>query len=738
MAQMDYPVFVEGQTLTRDDLNLLRDHLRDRDRTLGRLVGFGVSCGLSGDVRADGLHISGGLAIDQNGEPLLLPAERVIAVPPAPGTATFEFVTGTDDFTVVLTATDTAHPSGGCAEEGCDGHAELHTTGVALHVVRGRLAGDRLDFSTEPLLAQTPLRVSKTSTVAGAFVGLRTALLNRIGDRLDATLRAKLAALSIATSDLPAVAAYKAAFLNEVLFAALDLLRAEALFSVTCLRTTGTPGVAVGRLYQSGAAWHWDCAGRHHWEPPTGLTLALLGGSCGDPAKPYADRLVSLVDNFALPPVPAPTDPPKDGGVQPGDYTICKLWRGTYCDDILIYPETHIPDDWGRPWTVEKFPPERWVDPEPIWDVYGIDRPDVADAGVIGLVPAFGANAAGVKTALDTVISGTGVPPDVRVLTQTQASALDGFAPAGAVSPSDTVVLVSDATGKVVSTGRVAASRSLRQVGTALPAATETANSALAETTGLRADVDLAVGRLDGVTEDIDALQLFRAETADWRGGVDGSIDGIQDKIVAFGSQEFGRIHAQLAGDIPTIVSAAVQTMRAGILTEVSTTVDAKVAGATDKMRNDFGVTLSNTVERTSNLEAGVKTNHEFLLQNAGRIDMLFSGKLAGLSDRAIARNEEVNSGLLRLVETIRGSVEAAAGADRANAVRAALEPADAALGRLREQVRAGAILLTDERETLTALVDSLVEAVRAAGAPAAAVRTLRRDADGLKGVLNR
>ncbi|BCB91044.1 hypothetical protein [Phytohabitans suffuscus] len=735
MVETNYPVFVEGQTLTRDDLNLLRDHLRDRDRTLGRLVGFGVSCGLAGEVRSDGLHIAGGLAVDQNGEPLLLPAERVLTLPPTAGSAPFDFVTGTDGFTVVLAATDTAQPSGGCAEEGCDGHAELHTTDVALHVVRGRLTGTRLDFSGEELLEQTPLLVSRTSAVVGDFDTLRDELLDRIGDRLDTPLRAKLAALSITTADLPAVRAFKAAFLNEVLFAALDLLRAEALLSVTCLRSTATPGVALGRLYQAGGAWKWDCGGRHHWEPPTGLTLAFLGGSCDRPAAPYLDRLVSLVDNFALPPVPAPGDPPKPGGVRPGDFTICHSWKGHYDCDIKLYPEQVLPHDWRRPWIeVGDFPFDPGlVNPADPWVVYGIDRPEIGDAGIIAMQPAFGVEAGNVMDVLNTLIAGTGVRPDVRVVSQAEADALTGFAPSGAVSPGDTVVLVADTVGKVVSTGRVAASRGLRQVGTALPAATAAANAALAETGGLRADVDTAVGRLDGVSEDVALLGGFRTDTLQWRQGVDLSLSGIEGRILTYGSQEVGRIETRLASQIPTMVSEAVQTMRAGLMVEVTSTVDSRVAATSDKMRDDFGRTIASTVERTGKLETNLDISNRMLEQTAGRIDNLYTGKLAGVAGRALS----VDAELLRFAETMRDSVEVAAGDERAGAVRAALEPADAALGRLRERVQAGGAVLAGEREALASLVDSLVEAVRAAGAPAASVRSLRRDADGFKEVLN-
>ena len=779
MVQTQYPVFVAGQTLTRDDLNVLRDHLRDRDRTVGRLVGFGVSCGLGGEVRSDGLHISPGLAIDQGGEALVLPGEGVLPLPPvASAGVTFPFVAGTsaDGFTVVIEATDDSAGATGCSEVGCDGHAELHTTGVALRVVPGRLVADRVDFSSEPLLARSPVAVAANSTVSKtAFDGLRDAILGRVGDRLGATLRAKLAALTIETTDLPAIAAYKAAFLNEVLFAALDLLRFEALMSVACLRAASRPGVALGRVHQVGAAWVWDCGGGHHWEPPSGLTMALLGGSCSNPAKPLVDRLVSLVDTFALPPVPAPADPPKDPPT--GGFHLCG--KGTYrwrdCR-IKIYPERTIPDKWRRPWIEEKFPPDRgYVDPVREWEVYEIDPPDVLNGGVIDLTDSFGAAAGGVAVLLETLIGGEGLTPDVQVLTVAQAAALEGYHPAGAVSPSDTVVLVADGMGKVVATGRVSGMSAVRKVGTELPAATRKATEALGATTALRGDLEVTGVRVGAVevqikdmalevkagTEGLKEFGTFREQTVTWREGVEVTLGGLDQRIASAVAPvvvgEGGRIRMEVAGELPGLVSGAVEQVTAGLLGQVRAEIDAAVGLRVDGLRAELAPQIVKAADRAEGVRAELApqilrsseravaaesmagVSAEQAKATTVRVDQLYAGAAGG--GKVVTggvREAAFGDNLVKVLDAMRGSVEAAAPPAQLDAVRVQLASADEAAKVLREGAAgAGGITVEAQRESLGKVMDSLAEAVRLSGAPVAQVRVLQREVKAFKEALN-
>jgi hypothetical protein len=69
-----YPDFVEGQVLTHNDLNLLRDYLYSRwafDNSC--MFGFGVACGLDGTAGTQ-LSIDGGFALAQDGRLLRVTA----------------------------------------------------------------------------------------------------------------------------------------------------------------------------------------------------------------------------------------------------------------------------------------------------------------------------------------------------------------------------------------------------------------------------------------------------------------------------------------------------------------------------------------------------------------------------------------------------------------------------------------------------------------------------------------
>lgn len=678
MAEVCYPVFQEGQTLTRDDLNRLRAFLDDRDRDLGRVVGFGVSCGLDGTIEDSTLRIAPGLAVDQLGQVLHLANEVVIPLPPTVDGA-FEFVGGSSGFTAVLAADEEIIAAPECDEEGCEGHASLTCRNVRVLIDGGQLTGARFDFSSEPLLDQEPLRIRPTSTVDGAFVALRDAILGRIGDDLSDEPRAKLAGLRIETSDLPAIKAFKAAFLNQVFFAALDYLRCMELFSVTCLRETATPGVALGWLHLVGGSWEWDCELRHAWEPPAGVSLAFFGGRCDSPCDLYLDRLEGMIETFEVPPTPAPEDPPGPGGDDPDDYPWC--WphkHGRYphfgLEDcgIVVYPPERIPEDWPDIYVDPRLGPGGG-DPPPPWVVYGTDGPEWFDGGVINVTPGFGGNAPLVADALRRRIGEVGVEPDVRVVNPAEAAAMEGYEPAGAVSPSDIVVIVADELGKVEATGRVSAGHTLRNAGTAIPRATERSETAISTASRAAADVGALGTRIDGVDETLASFGEFKTELTIWQTG------------------------AQL-------VLAELDTRRVG--------------------------------ERLAALEARVESRDADVRRTTERVDQILAGRAAGLPSDAVTRNVEFNASLVDFLASTRRVVEAGATGAAATRVREALAEGEAAFARLDAQARAGALILPQEGAALAAVVDSLVGAVRAAGAPAAEVRELRDRADSLRGVI--
>ena len=536
MADNQYPVFVDGQTLTEAELNDLRDFLHQRDRLVGRLVGFGVNAGLGGTVSTPTtLTVGPGLAIDQRGEPLLLGAEQTLPLPPAAESVAYDFVDAAPGgFSVVLEATDTVEPTPDCGESGCAGHAELHTRAVALRVVAGRVTGTRMDFAAEPLLTVEPIRLALDSTPVNSYPTLRNAIAARLTNGtqplVDPALIAKLQATSIASTDTAGIRGYKCGWLNMVLFATLDLLRVRALLALTWDRATTRPGVVLGWVHQVSSAWVFDCAYRHAWEPPRGFTEAFLGGSCSDPAGAFRDELEALLAGFA-PPDPAPVGDPKPPVACP----VGSIRVGDRCIKI-VFPPREIPDKWRQKWVFDPREPV-WNPPIKTWErpdvVYERQPVDVLGEQEFALTDFLGHDATDVQTVLGGFIAGQGAIADVRVMSASEVLTLDGYAPAGGFAASDSVVLGTDANGVVVSTGRVPTVQNVRTVGSALPAAVGAATEAMAAATELR-------GLSTGFQTHFTALDQSVA-------GLGGTISLLQTDLTSFrGSFDAGAITNRL------------------------------------------------------------------------------------------------------------------------------------------------------------------------------------------------
>lgn len=725
MAETCYPVFQEGQTLTRDDLNRLRAFLDDRTRTLGRAVGFGINCGLDGEIDGATLRIGPGLALDQNGEVLALEDEAPIALPPAPAATGFEFVSGTDGFTPVLVASETEIPAPDCDEEGCEAHAGVLCRTAAVVVVRGRLTGTG-DFASEPLLGETPLRIRRTNSVDGSFVGLRDAIRTRMRDVLSDSASAKLASLAIENDDLPAIKAFKAAFLNQLLFAALDYLRCASLMDAARLRETATPGVALGWLHQVGGAWRWECEHRHGWEPPAGLSLALVGGDCADPCQFYIDRLEGLILTFEVPPAPKPSDPPKDGGTKEEDYNICEAFERRHGAVYLlqleacglhVYAPELLPENWDEIFIDKGDPPwdGGFTDPVDPWVIYAIDEPELKRGGtLIDLAASFGARAEGAAGALRSIVEKSGVTPDVRVVKTTQLDDLQDFKAAGVVSPSDTIVLIQDGVGKVVGTGHVPAAVGLRNVGTSVGVARDV----LGRTEVLEGQVrsqETAVVNLAGevvkVAETQGGLVQWRGETTQLLANLDKSIEHEGERVLS-------------------AYQATVGPMLDGALTEAVATVRTDLV---ETARSEIKVSTGGLTERMAALESKVEDGRRETLRAGERIDQMLSARAVGLTTETTQRNIELNRSLVEVLGTTRRTIELTASGRSAPLVKAELARADDAFARLEGQARAGSLLVADEGAALSTVVESMVAALGAAGAPAPELNRLRESAKGLQ-----
>ncbi|MGX4695372.1 hypothetical protein [Streptomyces sp. JNUCC 63] len=526
MTANQYPFFESGQTLTAADLNMVQGFLHARDRLVGRMTGFGVNCGLRGTISGNTLTIQPGLAVDQYGEPLVLPAVRPITLAPEAMTPSYDFIdTAPGGFSVVLAATDAAQPAPDCGEADCAGHATLHTVDVALRTVAGRVTGTRMDFSDEELLKAEPIRLALDSTPTNSYTALRDAVATRLTNGAqplaDPALIAKLKATSIDVADSPGVKGYKSGWLNMVLFATLDLLRVRAVLQPGCDRATTRPGVVLGWVHQVGGAWVFECAYRHAWEPPRGLTEAFFGGTCDNPLARLQDELEALLAGYA------PPDPVPQGNLDPPVYCPkgSVLVRGK-CVSIY-YPPLQFPEKWADRWKIHPrdpiwYPPfeEKWKEP---WKIYETEGWDFFEDGVIGATDYLGRKADTVRDVLQKFISGRGGVPDVQVVAVGKAGDMKGYLPSGGFSPSDTIVLTADAAGNVIATGRVPAVRNTRNVGAALPAAVSAASDAKAAATELRGLATAVEGRIDraeasfsGLKRDFTTLQ---ADFQSYKGG---------------------------------------------------------------------------------------------------------------------------------------------------------------------------------------------------------------------------
>jgi hypothetical protein len=690
MTVLKYPGFVEGQILRRDDLNGLRDYLADRDRTLARAVGFGIAGGLVGEVTTAGLRITAGLAIDQPGEVLMLPADQTLPLPPTADEVKppFDFVdAGVQGFTVVLVRTDVSEATVPCTETGCSGHSVMHDTGVDLLVVPGRLVPYGTDFAQETLLTAVPLSRTATGGVSGSFVTLRDQVLGRIGSFLPQATRQRLATMTVA-GDKNAVALAKAAFLNEVLFAALDLLRFKALVDRNVFLVTQTPGVALGWVHPAGGGWAWDCAYRHAWDPQVGIALALFGGTCGDPSLPWVQRLVSIIDTFEPPTIPDDTQPP----IIVDPPFICRHHVKWIHDDCMLkkYPPLVVAPDWFDRWKIIPDWPDRGLritKPTLAEEVYGDGVTDPVELGLIDLVSLLGSDAVTTQGLLTNVIQESGVTQaGVDILTADQARNTPGFTFDGMAGPADRVVLIKSAAGRVVGTGRVPLTQSVKDLGVQLPLTIGKADVASAQ-------AQEAIGKFDVLK---------------------GTVDGFSNTFVT-----------KTAFEQAALANTNFQTSILNQLNGMNVVVKDQVAVEVAQYKAEIAIQLPNLVADSfgSIAEQVQKVN--------GRVDTLFARpKVSGIQDVAVAEN------LTAVLTGLRATVAEAAPPDKQAEVERHLKEVDLNLARIDALTTAGGSVLADSPEALTNVVDSLVAGLKAAGAPASSVNAVTKRATELRKTL--
>jgi hypothetical protein len=417
-----------------------------------------------------------------------------------------------------------------------------------------------MDFAEEPLLTEhDPIEFALDSNPVSAYEKLRNAIATRLTNGTDPlvapALIAKLQGTSIGSGDPVATKGYKCGWLNMVYFATLDLLRVETLLKLGCDRTTSRPGVVLGWVRQVGSVWVFDCAYRHAWEPPRGLTEAFFGGTCNDPASRYRDDLEALLAGYA-PPAP----PPSGGGSGPVVVQVCPdgspVVRGV-CWNI-VYPPKKIPDNWREKFKVDKLAPI-WNPPNSTWDkaseIYEIDEVNFFNDGVISTVPFVGLSGDAVKGALEAYIKLNQGVPDVNVVTFGQEPKTGaGYLPAGGFSPSDSLFISVDSQKTVVATGRVPAVRNTRNVGNQLPTAVKAAADAKAAADELRGVGAVVEDRFAALTTDINGVNsALLTLTSDFnaykggafdQGGFGARLRSMEQKVEQF------RLHGERISDL--------------------------------------------------------------------------------------------------------------------------------------------------------------------------------------------
>lgn len=656
MPDNQYPSFESGQSLTAADLNMLRAFLHERDRLVGRMIGFGVNCGLGGLVSGTTLTIQPGLAVDQYGEPLVLATPQTIPLAPPAMTPSYDFITTGSTpggFSVVLEATDVEAPAPDCGETDCAGHAELHTKGVALRTVAGRVTGTRLDFAGDTLLKAEPIRLALDSTPINSFEALRnkivTRLTNGTSPLVDPALIADLQTRAIVAGDSPGSKGYKCGWLNMVLFATLDLVRCEALMRLSCDRSTARPGVVLGWVSLVSGTWVFDCSYRHAWEPPRGFTEAFLGGTCTDPCGHYRDTVEALLAGYAPPdPVPPSGGTPPVVACPPGSVQVHGVCIKIY------YPPPEIPPFWYDPWL--DFDPlgpiwnppidELWREP---WKVYESEPWNVFEDGVIGISDYVGQPAVEVEDVLGTFITAGGGVADIQLVGIGEAELIPGYLPAGGFSPSDTVVLT-QVGGLVVATGRVGALHNTRNVGTALPAALQAATEAVAAADELRDLTSEAGGRFDTLDLAISDLETgLGALQLDFNGYKGGQFDeggfgarlGMAEENIK-GLVDFGGRVAKLEGQV-------------GVLTNLP------AGGQVKGLDPEFGRGL---VEFTETTVAAMKTLDDVENKNFARYTAAAERSQAELEVALSTDDPEViGTSTLKLLDSVRTMVKASGAA---------------------------------------------------------------------------
>jgi outer membrane murein-binding lipoprotein Lpp len=584
--------------------------------------------------------------------------------------------------------------------------------------------------------------VRKTGTVIGGFVALRTAILNRMGNRLDNDARTKLSGMTI-DSDLPAIQGFKASFLNQVLFASLDLLRCEFEMSGACVDADGGVGVALGWAHQSGTSWTWDCRFRHDWDVPVGVALALIGGRCTDPCELYREQLNELIHLFDIPVTPAPPDDP-----DPGPVEICYKRVGNrivnICERVVDAPET-LDMNRHREIYREKapFPPRK---PEETAElIYELPATDWAEAGTISLKGTIGKKTTNVVDELTKVLVDKGNTAPIKVISQNEVNKTAGYQAGITVSAADTLVFVEDGLKKVIGVGSIPANTTMRGAVAEVPRVAGLAEGADQAAKAALDTTATFTNRLNTVDQKVGGFETFQANFLSWQSTIDGRVGGLTNEIDSKALEAVGKYQLAMQSEIDERIGVAVNTLRVGLVDQMRSEI--LVVGG--QVRTDAAKDLQ---VATTALRKDVEADQKQITNKVGDLDQhvaALSGDVQVATRDAERSNQRIDSVLTRaradtgavggtrflinpemvsMMGNMRTSIVAAATPAQRAKVNATLAESEDAFKALTEATAAGPVELETQREALATVLTSMTTAVEAAGAPAADVDRLRGD----------
>jgi hypothetical protein len=686
-----YPDFVEGQVLTHNDLNLLRDYLYSRWAFENScLFGFGVACGLKGTAGTQ-LSIASGFVLAQDGR-LLRVADPVtfdwsniatLAAGITPADYGIDFLTG-PGYTAVLVPNDTKKPLDKTCDPqaGCAAHTDQWCEGAQIVFAAGQLAvtgwAADLAFKISPVDVDPKNGASKT-----AFNTLNAALRNALKNLVPADTITLLGQLSL---DGPAgVDLMKVGLLNEVLFTLWDYIRCRAYDQQSaCCGPGGKAAVALGWI--DPAKKTWDCTYRHHFQLSTALYLAIEGYRCEDLCSRYIDHILDLIQNFVPPTIPAttpPSNPPPAHSCTLEEFRTKRCnWRGPHEKvDLRHLPGYVAFDPTRQPHPGDPSPVERYqfvVDDSWITTTMGLAI-DPTNSGLVRLGDYLGFQDTASKKELDKVITG-----GVQVVDVANFGNVPNMQRAVVAARSDAVVLAKNTYGTVVGMGVIPTAHTLQQVpALSVGVADAKAASALAVDSANKASAraDIAARQALDVQSNFTKLS----------GDLDKFEQQYSDKFA--GAPEVGKLQqaAQLVENWQPIDKGYQAAQRDILLVQQQL------------------VTHKQTLDKLSDTATKISDR----VDNFGsRLDVQ---AIAIHSGADVGRMGAVNASIIGAFDALGVALVKAAGPDRVAAVKAAVDKAQTYVDTLRSD--ASGLLVTDAHpQVLANAMGSMLHAVAATG----------------------